>query len=243
VNHIGFLVNCRESRDLGDALLSLRLVNAHGEGLDSVAMLARMYKALAVRRGLEITVLDDHLGGEPPEDTITLWITGAGAHALLASEAGLHQVTRGKKDDGPGRRHVDRDVVRVEIFPAPARTVEFHADEVRSEIHPVSGIKGRLLSRVKFDVRLFHVPTMTSVHGWSDGSKGEALQRFQMLLRARVDAASQPRPEGGRPPVIRRYRLGPTTLVRDQRSGRHTGRLDQVLEGNLDLFLVPPGRR
>ena len=243
VNHIGFLVNCRESRDLGDALLSLRLVNAHGEGLDSVAMLARMYKALAVRRGLEITVLDDHLGGEPPEDTITLWITGAGAHALLASEAGLHQVTRGKKDDGPGRRHVDRDVVRVEIFPAPARTVEFHADEVRSEIHPVSGIKGRLLSRVKFDVRLFHVPTMTSVHGWSDGSKGEALQRFQMLLRARVDAASQPRPEDGRPPVIRRYRLGPTTLVRDQRSGRHTGRLDQVLEGNLDLFLVPPGRR
>jgi len=134
--------------------------------------------------------------------------------------------------------------VRVEIFPVPAPAVEFHADEVRSEIHPLSGAKGRLMSRVKFDVRLFHVPTMTSVHGHSDGGKSEALQHFQMLLRARVEAARQPpRPEDGKQPVIRRYRLGPTTLVRDQRSGRHTGRLDQVLEGNLDLFLAPPGRR
>jgi ATP-dependent Clp protease ATP-binding subunit ClpC len=243
VSHLGFLVSCRESRELGDALLTLRLVNAHGAGLDSVAMLAKMYKALALRRGLEVTVLDDHQGGEPPEDTITLWVTGAGAYALLASEAGLHQVTRGKKEDGPGRRHVERDVVLVEILPAPAGEVAYPADEIRAEVHPVNGVKGRLLSKVKFDVRLFHVPTMTSVHGLSDGNKGEALQRLQLLLRARVDAARQPRPDEGRPPIIRRYRLGPTTLVRDQRSGRHTGRLDQVLEGNLDLFLAPPGRR
>jgi hypothetical protein len=29
-------------------------------------------------------------------------------------------------------------------------------------------------------------------------------------------------------------------LVRDQRTGRSTGRLDQVLEGHLDMFLLPP---
>ena len=47
-------------------------------------------------------------------------------------------------------------------------------------------------------------------------------------------------PEGtGRPPVVRRYTLGPTTLVRDLRSGRTTGRLDQVLDGQLEMFLRP----
>ena len=39
---------------------------------------------------------------------------------------------------------MERDVVRVEILPAPAPALEFHADEVRSEIHPLSGVKGRL---------------------------------------------------------------------------------------------------
>jgi hypothetical protein len=38
--------------------------------------------------------------------------------------------------------------------------------------------------------------------------------------------------------VARRYRLGPSVPVRDQRASRSTGRLDQVLEGHLDLFLV-----
>jgi hypothetical protein len=58
------------------------------------------------------------------------------------------------------------------------------------------------------------------------------------LLLARLEAAQQRTGQtASRPPVVRRYTLGPTTLVRDLRSGRTTGRLDQVLEGQLDAFL------
>ena len=57
-----------------------------------------------------------------------------------------------------------------------------------------------------------------------------------MLLCARLQAQTQ----HDRPPMVRRYRRGPSTLVRDQRTGRSTGRLDQVLEGHLDMFLLPP---
>ncbi len=242
LGHVGFLVNCRETRDLGDALVTLQLVTAHGQGLDSVAMLARMYRAMATRRGLDIDVLDDHQGGEPPEDTVTLMVSGAGAYALLAGESGLHQVTRGKKGDSDGRRPVERDVVRVEVLAVPSREADFASDEVRTEIHGLTGVKGRLLDRPKFDVRLFHVPTMTSVRGWCAGTRSEAVKRLQVILRARVEASRSPPPDAGRPPVVRRYRLGPTTLVRDQRTGRHTARLDQVLQGNLDQFLLrPPG--
>jgi hypothetical protein len=38
--------------------------------------------------------------------------------------------------------------------------------------------------------------------------------------------------------VVRRYTLGPAPRVRDLRSGRTTGRLDQVFEGHLDVFLA-----
>ena len=79
---------------------------------------------------------------------------------------------------------------------------------------------------------------MTSVRGWCEGTRSEAVKRLQIILRARVEGARLPVPDSGRPPVVRSYRLGPTTLVRDQRSGRHTARLDQVLQGNLDQFLL-----
>src|SRR5439155_23314000 len=203
--------------------------------------LARMYLALARRRGLEAEVLDDRKGGDPPEDTVTLQVSGAGAFALLASEAGLHQVTRGRKADRDGRkRPVDRDVVRVEVLPVPISAADFGHDEVRVEARPLKGDRGRLLARLKFDVQLFHVPTLVSVRAWSDGSKTEAVERLRVLLRARVEAARSAG-EVGRPPLVRRYTLGPTTLVRDVRSGRSSGRLDQVLDGYLDAFLATPG--
>lgn len=242
IAHADFLVHCRESKDLGDALVTVQLVTAHGKGLDSVALLARMYKALAARRGLDLEVLDDRQGGEPAEDTITLVVSGAGAYALLSGEAGLHQVSRGRKGDGD-RRHMERDVIRVEVLPAPSRDADFGPDELRTEVHGLSGIKGRLLERPKFDIRLFHVPTMTSVRGWCEGSRSEAVKRLQVILRARVEADQNRAVASGRAPVVRRYRLGPTTLVRDQRTGRHTARLDQVLQGNLDLFLLRPQRK
>src|SRR5205823_1317316 len=90
--HVAFLVGCRDARALGDALVTLRRVAAHGAPLDAVALLARMYVALARRRGLEPDVLDDRRGGDPDEDTVTLLVGGAGAFALLAGEAGLHLV-------------------------------------------------------------------------------------------------------------------------------------------------------
>ncbi len=230
--HYAFLVRCRDSQALGDTLVTLRLSTKQGRGLEGVPLLARMYLNLAARRGLEATVLDDRCGGDPAEDTITLLLSGPGAYALLANEAGLHQVSRGRKPDEAGRP--ERDLVRVEVLPVPGREPSFAADELEVEVRPLAGVKGRLLAHVHHDVRIFHVATMTSVRGWCEGPKAEAVARMKTLLCARLQAA---RTAAAQPPTVRRYRLGPTTLVRDVRSGRSTGRLDQVLEGHLDTFL------
>ncbi len=240
--HVAFLVGCQDMRALGDAYVTLRQVASHGAGLDAVALLARMYLALAGRRGLEGDVLDDRQGGDPVEDTVTLLVSGAGAYALLAGEAGLHQVSCGRKEARSGkRRPVDREVVRVEVLPVPAGDPGFGLDELRIEVRALGGARGRLLARLKHDVLLFHLASLTALRAWTDGSKAEALERLRPLLRARIEAAKGGEAATGRPPVVRRYTLGPTTLVRDLRSGRSTGRLDQVLEGHLDLFLATPG--
>ena len=151
---VSFLLSCRDVRDLGDAFLVLTLVKSQGAGLAAVEKLATMYAGLAKRRGLQVEVIDDRRGGEPPEDTITLQLSGAGAYATLAGETGLHQVVRGRPDKKDGVRE-DRDVVRVEVLAVPPEG-NFARDEVRVEARPLKGVKGRLLEKPAFDVHLVH---------------------------------------------------------------------------------------
>ncbi len=231
--HVALLVDCRDSRDLGDAFLCLELVSSRGVGLDAVAKLAGMYAALAERRGLETQVLDDRRGGAPAADTLTLLVSGAGVYALLAGEAGLHQLSRG--ETSKGQRAADRDLVRVDILPVPTDD-PLGRDEVRVEIDGLTDAVGRLLARPRFDVRLMHVPSMTTVRAWTDGPKGQAAEQLRPLLAARLEA-SKTADAADRPAFVRRYVLGPSPLVRDLRSRQRTGRIDRVFEGHIDAFL------
>lgn len=247
LRHLAFLVGqtvsqSGETQQLADAYVTLRLVNSQGPGLDGVLLLARMYQGLAKRWRLEVEVLDDRRGGDPVEDTIVLVISGAGAYALLAGETGLHQLARGRREIVGGRkRYAEREVVRVEVLPVPDSEIDIPSEALRIEVRPLHDQSGRLLQRVKHEVHLFHVPTMTAVRAWTDGARYEAIERLKPLLQARLEAAARAQPEvSQRPALVRRYTLGPTTLVRDLRSGRCTGRLNQVLEGKLEMFLTPP---
>jgi ATP-dependent Clp protease ATP-binding subunit ClpC len=236
--HVAALVSCRDARDLVDAFVILTRVARHGADLDAVATLARMYVQLAQRYRLEVEVLDDHRGGDPPEDVIVLQLSGAGAYALVAGEAGLHQLSRGRGASRDGRRNVERDVVRVEVLPVPVEDDAGGRETVEVEARPLTEASGRLMSRPRLEILLRHIPSLLTMRAWTDLGRAEAAERLRPLLWARL-AASEKALQEGRPAVVRRYSLGPAPLVRDVRSGRSTGRLDQVLGGNLDVFLAP----
>lgn len=234
-SHLGFLVACRNPRDLGDAFVTLSLVKSQGKALDGVATLARMYHNLGRRHMLEVEVLDDHCVDQPREDVIALQVSGAGAFSLLAGEAGLHTVSRGKGKNHEG----DREIIRIEVLPVPTDD-EADGEKIVAETKALTGVSSRLLPRVRLEVRLRHEPSLRSLRAWSDRAKADAVARLKPLLRARVAAAQADEAVTGKPPVVRRYSLGPAPLVRDVRSGKKTGRLEQVLDGHLEIFLTPP---
>jgi ATP-dependent Clp protease ATP-binding subunit ClpC len=236
--HVAALVGCRDPRDLADAFVILTRVAVHGGGLDAVGMLARMYAHLARRHHLEVEVLDDHQTADPVEDSIVLLVSGAGAHALLAAEAGLHQVSRGRGEPRDGRRTTEREMVRVEVLPVPTEDDAHAREQVEVEVRPLEEATGRLMTRPRLEVQLRHRPSLLTLRAWSDRSRAEAVDWLRPLLWARLAAGDAAASEGG-PAVVRRYALGAAPLVRDVRSGRSTGRIDQVLDGNLDVFLAP----
>jgi peptide chain release factor 2 len=232
---VDFLLSCRDARDLGDAIVAVTLVKSSGEGLDGVERIARMYAGLARRRGLDVTVLDDRRGGEPFEDTVALEIDGAGAYGLLAGEAGLHHVMRTVATKKKPVR--ETDVVRVEVLAASSEQPDPPKKELKVEVTALRGEAGRVGPKPRTEVRLLHVPTMTSVHAWTDADADSAAERVLPLLVARRRQAEESREAAGENPVIRQYTLGPAPKVKDRRTGRSTPRLERVLEGDLDLFL------
>ncbi|MDJ0976254.1 MAG: AAA family ATPase [Planctomycetota bacterium] len=227
------LLGCTDPHLMADAFVTITRVKLTGDDIDAVERLARMYRAFAKRNRLEAEVLSDVRGGEPPEDSITLLVSGVGAMSVLLEEAGLHQFLRPSKDPSPARRNANQELVRVAVLAADADETALATRDVRIESRKLQRVGGRLLKKPDLELSLLHVPTLRSVNVWTTGPKQEAVERLLPLLAARV-GATVPAPDDATGPVIRRYRLGSAPSVRDLRTGRLTTRLERVLAGEVD---------
>jgi ATP-dependent Clp protease ATP-binding subunit ClpC len=264
--HLEVLLCCRDPRLLGDCIVTVSLVPAGGvtaaarpvvrsdrgvhpashalpqvsSAINAVERLAQMYARLARRHQFAVEVLDDHRIESPLDDSISLLISGVGPFALLAGEAGLHAFYYGTGGDSRQSTN-QREVARVEVSLVDNSHSPIARPDVHVEIHPLGKVAGRLLRRPKFDVRLLHPSSLMSIRAWTDSDESTAVTRLLPLLEARVASRAASNSGNGAPDkaMIRRYRLGPSQLVRDVRTGRRTGRLDQILNGHLDPFLVP----
>jgi len=236
--------------DLDDAVVVVSRVRADGAGLDAVTALARMYREFAHRRRFDVEVLDDRRCGDPNEDTVAFAIGGAGAYALLRTETGLHQVRRkiqGDKSHDERRRRELRDLVRVEVMRQPDSEGPAHSaqsGQIRLSVQdrPVQdrhGAEARFGAAARFETSALHLPTMISVKTWQPGDRDQAKRRTMALLHARL-AAKGATTESTE--VVRTYSLGPNPRVIDRRSGTSTGRIDRILKGELESFLIPADR-
>jgi ATP-dependent Clp protease ATP-binding subunit ClpC len=237
IAHLNFVSQSKDSRDLGDALVTLSLLDRAGATQDAVQRLAAMYQALAKRRGMTAEVLGEFF--DEKRDRVYLLVSGLGAYALLKNEFGLHQVDRRFKDRTPrsGREVMreDRELIRVEVHPAGSETPKQLRQRVKTKITPLKPIRKRLL-KSELALSVFDGDSVRSVEFWTTGPKNDALERALAILHAQATA-------GGNLPsqdsIVRHYDVGISPKVKDTRTGRTTTRLDQVMNGELGIFLEP----
>ena len=229
------LVRAAESGDLGDAYVRITRVKAEVDDLDAVARLAAMYEGYAKRRGLEVETVDDRRTGDPVEDSITLLVSGAGAHALLAGEEGFHPFVSRHGRTGKGAHRPARAWARVDVLPVPDGDDATLAEAVRVRTKSLRAVKGRRIAKPALEVSLLHEPTMVGLTAWAAGAKEPAVGRLLPLLRALVERSR--RGAGPAAVVVRRYELGASPRASDRRTHRDTGHVDRVLRGELDLLL------
>jgi hypothetical protein len=237
IAHLDFVSRCKDLSDLGDALVTVSLLDRTGSPQNSVVKLAKMYHAFAARRRLTGEFLGEWY--DEKHDRIYLLIAGLGAYALLKQESGLHQFDRRFKEAAPrkGRELIreDRELVRVQVHPASVQPAKQFRQRAKSKVTSLKPVRKRLL-KADFAVSAFDEESVRSVEFWTNGPKNEALERAFMILYVGATALA---PRAAHDEVVRRYDVGLSAKVKDLRTGRTTTRVEQILEGDLGTFLSP----
>jgi peptide chain release factor 2 len=236
--------------DRNGALLSINAGAGGTESQDWAQMLQRMYTRWAARRGFECEILDLQPGDEAGIKSATLSIQGEWAYGYLRAEAGVHRLVRISPFDSQARRHTS--FASVFVYPDIDETVHVEIDEkdLRVETMRSGGAGGQHVNKTESAIRITHVPTGIAVHCQSERSQHKNRSTAMRILRSKLMELEQRKMEekmGGIHAAkkaiewgsqIRSYVLAPYRLVSDHRTETKVSQVDDVLDGDLDQFMI-----
>ena len=236
--------------DQQGALLSINAGAGGTESQDWAEMLQRMYMRWCVRRGYKCEILDLQPGDEAGIKSVTLGITGEWAYGYLRAENGVHRLVRISPFDSQARRHTS--FASVFIYPDIDETITLDIDEkeLRIDVMRSGGAGGQHVNKTESAVRITHIPTGIAVHCQQERSQHKNRAVAMRILRSKlleVEEKKQAEKMGGLHAQkkaiewgsqIRSYVLAPYRLVSDHRTGIKVGKVDDVLDGDLDQFMV-----
>ena len=236
--------------DRRNAILEIRAGAGGEESALFAADLFRMYSRYAERRGWKVKVLDSHptpLGGYKQ---IVFVVEGKGAYGRLRYESGVHRVQRVPVTESGGRIHTSTATVAV-LPEAEEVEVEINPDELKFETFRAGGPGGQHMQKNETAVRITHLPTGIVVACQDERSQHRNREQALRILRAKLRDIQERKREselrevrrrqigtGDRSEKIRTYNF-PQSRVTDHRIGLTIYRLEDVLDGDLDLVIDP----
>ena len=225
-----------------------------GTGGEEAALFARdlyrMYTMYAARRGWgceTVSASETELGGLKE---IVFSIEGAGVYSRLKFESGAHRVQRVPQTEAQGR--IQTSAATVAVMPE-AEEVELELDprDLRIDTFRASGAGGQHINKTSSAIRVTHLPTGMVVECQDQRSQRENRDRALKVLRSRLLQQKQQAYDqeynarrqsqvgsGDRSERIRTYNF-PQGRLTDHRIGLTIYRLDEVLDGDLDLVVEP----
>lgn len=207
---------------------------------DWANMLYQMYRKFAEKRGWKAKEKGDKV----------LEISGNYAYGYLKKEAGVHRLVRISPFSSEQKRHTSFALVEVlpEISSIKEDNFKIPEDDLRVEFFRSSGPGGQNVNKVETAVRIVHVPTGLTAASQEGRSQSQNRETAMNTLKAKLIKLMEEnqveeldklkvkvKPEWGS--QIRSYVLHPYKLVKDHRTGVGTSKAEEVLDGDIELFI------
>lgn len=215
---------------------------------DFAQMLLRMYERWAEKHRFKVQILNYQDGDEAGIKTATMLIKGDFVYGLLRSEIGVHRLIRLSPFDSAKRRHTSFASVSVTPEVTDHETVSLQDKDLKIDTYRSSGAGGQSVNTTDSAVRITHIPTGIVVTCQNERSQiqnrevalkiltskliqkneEERLEKMQSLSKkTTIDFGQQ----------IRSYILHPYSMVKDHRTLAETSQVQNVLDGDIDLFI------
>ena len=231
------------------AIVSLHAGAGGTESCDWAQMLFRMYSRWADKKGFTLTVLDSLDGEEAGIKSITFEVNGENAYGYLKSEKGVHRLVRISPFNAAGKRQTS--FVSCDVMPDIDEDIdiEIKDDEIRIDTYRSSGAGGQHINKTSSAIRITHFPTGIVVQCQNERSQFQNKDKAMQMLKAKLYLLKQEeqmqKAAGIRGEVteigwgnqIRSYVMQPYTMVKDRRTGVESGNVDNVMDGDIDLFI------
>ena len=241
----------KDPNDERSVLLEIRA----GTGGDESALFAgdlfRMYSRYAERQRWQVEIMsasESELGGYRE---IICRLAGNGAYSRLKFESGGHRVQRVPATESQGRIHTSACTVAVMPELPEAEMPDINPADLRIDTFRSSGAGGQHVNTTDSAIRITHLPTGIVVECQDERSQHKNKATALSVLGARIRAAEVAKRQqaeastrrnllgsGDRSDRNRTYNF-PQGRVTDHRINLTLYRLDEAMEGKLDMLIEP----
>jgi peptide chain release factor 2 len=237
--------------DRAGAIVEVKSGAGGVEAMDWAAMLYRMYTRYCERKGWEIEPADMVAGEEAGISQGSFFVRGDFAYGFLKAERGVHRLVRISPFDANARRQTSFAAVDVTPEIDDDIVIDIKEADVRIDTYRASGAGGQKVNKTDSAVRMTHLPTGIVVSMQNERSQQKNRSMAWKILRARlyeleekkrqaaIDAVEAQKKDIDFGSQIRSYVLQPYRMVKDLRTGVETGKVDDVLDGDIEGFIQP----
>jgi peptide chain release factor 1 len=226
-----------------------------GTGGDEAALFAgdivRMYLKYSDSKGWKAQWVSMNESEQGGYKEAVLEISGGSVYSQLKLESGAHRVQRVPTTESSGRIHTSACTVAVLPKQEEIDSIDINPSDLRIDTFRASGAGGQHVNKTDSAIRITHLPTGVVVECQDERSQHKNKARAMSLLTARLLDAEQTKQRterakqrkslvgsGDRSERIRTYNF-PERRVTDHRIGLTLYKLDEILEGELDVVIQP----